>query len=201
MGRKRIHPVRVPGRPLFWDDDDVLRGVLCGAVTSTRRLIKPQPPEWATSFGWSRYTPKGYISGRGELNGKTCEVLIKTGWTVGKKVWVREAFAGEEGGRLIYRADGGPTPPAAWCSAMYAPRWSSRCTLLIEALRVERLQAIAKASTQEWAAEGCPLPLRDDPAARVEWFREKWDELHAESGHAWATDPVVRVLTFKRVEP
>jgi hypothetical protein len=109
------------------------------------------------------------------------------------------------------------------------PRWASRITLLLEDVRVERLQAI---TTADILAEGITYPVTTEGCQdgqccalmRVsgEYLPEQylepgaelthetllrahvaaaWDELNAKRGHGWATNPWVWALTFHVVRP
>ena len=129
---------------------------------------------------------------------------------VGDRLWVREAFAPCEGFAL-YRADEPKPTPDRWSPSIHMPRWASRITLEVTAVRLEQLQEITEA---DCLAEGpyrhdepsqitggimvLPEPekpwLRSTPRA---WYRELWDSLHG-SG-AWAANPEVVVISFRRI--
>lgn len=79
-----------------------------------------------------------------------------------------------------------------WRPSIHMPRWASRITLTVTAVRVERLQEI---STDDALAEGCGL--RDGMhhlALRIAEFRDLWNSLHGPS--AWDANPEVVALTF-----
>jgi hypothetical protein len=146
----------------------MVRALLAGAKTQTRRVLNPQPaPEAAAINPVSRYG------------------------TVGDRLRVREAFRIDgftSRPSVVYRADA-DDPRVRWRSPIHMPRWASRITLVIEAVRVERLQAIDDADA---SAEGFPPPL-----PRTE-FHATWLSLHGTS--AWNDNPWVWVLTFRRHE-
>lgn len=95
-----------------------------------------------------------------------------------------------------------------WGSSRYMPRWASRLTLLVTAVKVERLQDI---SEEDAKAEGAGLyvpghgfitqdELRGDPgysnflAPRL-GFEVIWTEINGPG--AWQANPWVAVITFE----
>ncbi|WP_205287721.1 hypothetical protein [Luteibacter yeojuensis] len=89
-----------------------------------------------------------------------------------------------------------------WRSPIHMPRWASRITLEVTAVRVERLQDITEDEAQ---AEGvAPGFLCEDDVVRasaryVNGFRMLWDDL-AKDGTRWADNPWVWVVEFRRIE-
>lgn len=59
-------------RPILMNARSV-KGILSGQKTQTRRIMKPQPPEWCTEFGYTAFTPQSHISGRGRHEGEPSE--------------------------------------------------------------------------------------------------------------------------------
>lgn len=124
----------------------------------------------------------------------------------------------------IYREgwtrSGGGVP---WKPSIFMPRWASRITLEVTAVRVERLQEIAEADAK---AEG--LAIREDlppdpdafhppgsygyvtgldpyPQGRIfptarEAFADGWDRINGKRA-PWESSPWVWVLEFRRVSP
>ena len=89
-----------------------------------------------------------------------------------------------------------------WRPSIFLPRWASRITLAVTAVRVERLQEISEADA---IAEGV---LRTGGRAQLqpnhfrparELFSELWDSIN-EDRAPWASNPWVWVVEFKRVE-
>lgn len=95
--------------------------------------------------------------------------------------------------------DGGKGP---FRPSIHMPRWASRLTLIVEAARVESLQAI---SEQDALAEGTQEPsLRElgDELAQAAWserqvYQRLWQFLHEKPGQRWEDNPEVLVLTFR----
>ena len=75
-----------------------------GEKTQTRRIMKPQPPDWVREFGYSCFTPKGSISGRGTYKGKgPAEKFFKCPYgTVGDRLYVKEGLE-KDGQYIRYR--------------------------------------------------------------------------------------------------
>ena len=95
-------------------------------------------------------------------------------------------------------------PHCRWRPSIHMPRWASRITLEVEAVRVERLQEI---DAYDAKAEGCDM----HPGSRdkqqsweqevLEEYEALWDILNAKRGYGWDTNPWVWVIGFKRVSP
>lgn len=112
-------------RPILFSGP-MVRAILAGKKTVTRRVVKPQPPPWANEIGVSAFTPPGMLSARGSHpeHGPS-EAFVKQRWDPGDCLWVRESFwqvrsypmmlpsgeveSGNNWGSLVhYSADGPP---------------------------------------------------------------------------------------------
>jgi hypothetical protein len=81
------------------------------------------------------------------------------------------------------------------------PRWASRLTLIVEAVKTEMLQDISEEDAQaegvapstsgQWA-DGEPIKTYRTGFVRI------WGELHGDD--AWAANPEVVALTFRVIE-
>ncbi|HBR5904892.1 TPA: morphogenetic protein [Klebsiella pneumoniae] len=146
---------------------EMVRAILDGRKTQTRRIIKPQPEA----------TLSGSLSGKWlsrPLNGlllpKIEDIAIHCPFgVVGDRIWVRETFQGplfdydlmdsyckdptpfEKPEFCVYKADGVPAPEfydaddelhCCWRPSIHMPRWASRIMLEITDVRVERLNSI-----------------------------------------------------------
>jgi len=103
-----------------------------------------------------------------------------------------------------------PFQRARWAPATQMPRWASRLTLIVEAVRIERLQAIGR---DDAIAEGLrPWPLGlglfwrwPPPYHRRPWrapvaaYRHYWSATRGTEGERWEDDPEVVVLRFRVV--
>jgi len=170
---------------------EMVRAILEGRKTQTRRVIKPQPIDKL----WMAVCPYG-----------------ERGW----RLWVRESWRPADLGRvpgerqpIQYRADEATlerhyhVAPAAyfpgeakWRPSIHMPRWASRITLEVVAVRVERVQDIRE---DDAFAEGiCGGDWLGDPVGE---FAKLWDTLNQSRGFGWSVNPWVWVIEFKRVQP
>lgn len=196
-------------RPILFSAP-MIRAVLAGTKTQTRRLVKPAPPpdlphSGGTSWLWSEklgnfqpYGTVGHIPMPMKM-GIRCPFGV-----IGDRLWVRESFRmSASGGEVHYpaslsdydRAEKGP-----WKPSIHMPRAASRIDLDVTGVRVERLQDITPSDA---IAEGIfgdgryatepPLPY---PVAT---FKKLWDSINGGRG-SWASNPWVWAVSFRRVE-
>ena len=179
----------------------MVRAILDGLKTMTRRVVKPQPPEnglpvrfW---YGWPGVAPSG------EDN----NVLVSP-YRRGGLLWVRETWAKvpwhgvEDSCKYLYRADDPPSyewdPERGdrWSPSIFMPREASRITLRVTDVRVERLQDI----TEEDAVREGVQAIPEAPASLTDRtaFARLWDSLNAKRGHGWDVNPWVWVIAFER---
>lgn len=84
----------------------------------------------------------------------------------------------------------------------FMPRWASRITLEVTAVRVERLQNISEGDA---VAEGCSSNFEAGTAAdEIETAREqflrRWDEINARRGFPSSSNPWVFAYTYKLID-
>ena len=89
----------------------------------------------------------------------------------------------------------GMTP--RWRPSIHMPRWASRLTLEVTAIRVERVQDITEADAMAEGFKDVVGKYARGDEARI-WFAELWDIINAERGYGWAENPYVWVIEFKR---
>ncbi|HGM5387443.1 TPA: hypothetical protein ACKP07_000271 [Serratia marcescens] len=87
----------------------------------------------------------------------------------------------------------------AWRPSIHMPRWASRITLEITAVRVERLNDI---SHEDAKAEGCCYGrgggIPDFAVTPADHFPTLWASIYGEE--SWNANPWVWVIEFRRVE-
>lgn len=198
-------------RPIIFSSE-MVRAILGGRKTQTRRVIKPQPPRWV----WSVYKfEEANLNLRGS---KHLYPEVPDYWVhcpygqPGDRLWVRETFSPyyfDAKSRNAYRADwtlecGEFVPEPKWTPSIFMPRWASRITLEVTGVRVQPLRGI---SGEDVLAEGCGKPIGTElvyghvtEAWNKRDFSIMWDKLNAKRGYSWAKNPWVWVVEFKRVE-
>lgn len=193
--------------------DEMVRAILSGRKTQTRRPCKVQPAKgWepacyftgAPQHGWSNYR-----RGRNavwEQDGSR----YWPRYAVGDRLWVRETFrmrsrdsfrlktSCDEGLFSVapeYRATTKVSVHGPWSPSIHMPRCASRITLEITATNIHRLRDINEIDCY---FEGRPLDLEMDPVSRpgANWFRQLWDNIYAKRGLGWDSNPVVEAYTF-----
>lgn len=198
-------------RPILFNAP-MVRALLDGSKTQTRRVCKPMNAWVDQDCREVRNlsgVPHHYMKGA-KL---AIERLRSPYGQVGDQLWVRESFYEEfdrapideeerldwiESGYLLYRASddqaygsGGFLP---WKPSIHMPRWSSRITLEIISVRVERLHDITRGDCM---AEGCPFPnlaKKTDPKG---WYSALWTSING--ADSWDANPWVWVIEFKKV--
>lgn len=194
-------------RPILFNDA-MVRAVLAGQKTVTRRAV----PSWqlpsfdAAAEGIPKWLAIAQRDRRygfavfGETEDECAQALTTAGTCpiaqVGGRLWVREAFA-DIGCRLTYRAsrdDGAHCQVKRWTPSIHMPRWASRLTLEVTAVRIERVQAI---SLDQIRAEGLDTPCVGC-AAEAD-LRGQWKDLWESTGGDWQANPWVWVVEFRVV--
>lgn len=195
----------------------MVRAILDGRKSQTRRVVKPQPYIdgqgnfcWnSRNFGQDFNGPHIQAIASPIPSSKTKRVHCPFG-KPGDRLWVREAWATHSCFDAIpprdlttrsihYQADG-KAETGKYRQAFHMPRWASRILLEITAVRVERLQDI---SEDDALAEGVTFknPVNPGHAARMgrEAFAELWQSINGPD--SWDENPWVWVIEFKRVQP
>jgi hypothetical protein len=191
-------------RPIIFSAP-MVRAILEGRKTMTRRVLKPQPQSVDGSGRW--YAMPG---GGESLN---CHRLP---YTPGDLLWVREAWRTEArfdkmpmkdeptGALVSYEADYDREPNDGCRGrlrpSIHMPRWASRLTLRVTGVKVERLHDITEEDAKAEAAEAVGYIDEYDVGDRsyVVGFAGLWASIHGPL--AWAANPWVAAITFKRVK-
>jgi hypothetical protein len=182
----------------------MVRAILEGRKTQTRRVVKPQP-EYIQPDGTIK--PLAAVSEANQMIARgRLAARCKYG-TVGDRLWVRETWSYHEphddcSGK-VYAADQVSIseemrPQMRWRPSIFMPRWMSRITLEITDVRVERVQDISEADAQaEGMTERTRLPGVEPLYAMT--FAKLWDSINAKRGYGWDANPWVWVVEFKRI--
>ncbi len=206
----------------------MVRAILAGTKTQTRRVMKPQFAADAVPAEMPATDPIGGWVVGGHSGLWWCDAAANPDdarrcpyGQPGDRLWVREAWdfipEGDPGtpscAGIRYWADAGyelRTPPSNYNPMLYGkervrpsihmPRWASRITLEVTGVRVERLQDI---SADDARAEGCPdRPVKGAEQSSVDVLAKLWfHDLWAQINgqKSWDANPWVWVVEFKRV--
>lgn len=203
--------VAVREKPILFSGP-MVRAILAGQKTQTRRVVKPQPINFDGIDAWE-YGP----------------------YRAGQCLWVRETFAIETNYNCDFVLNDGPNKPLGpvrwqendeqrwyecpryrasepdcelvtddqdlddyrmrWRPSIFMPRWASRLILEVVDVRVERVQQISDA---EVLSEGFTEGDARDRRCR---FVETWNRLNGgRRGYPWGNNPWIWVVSFRRVE-
>lgn len=176
------HPILFSG--------EMVRAILAGRKTQTRRVVKGTALEWLQPKMFSpafvamqdnKLSPYGYA---------------------GDLLWVRETWCPDWTDHVIYKADGGSAIDAGykteprWRPSIHMPRAASRITLEVVSVRVERVQEV---SPEDCFKEGVVPEKILHPVTPTRLFSGLWDSINAKRGYSWESNPWVWVVEFKQV--
>lgn len=100
---------------------------------------------------------------------------------------------------------------SGWKPSIHMPRWACRLKLEITGVRVERLRDISEADARSEGADGLQWDGEPGHADLIDWplmehanpyrngFALLWESINGDG--AWASNPWVWVVEFKRVSP
>jgi len=194
----------VKERPILFSGP-MVRAILEGRKTMTRRVVKPQPFTVLSRDEWHSRAMSGVDPyGCRPIGSRVLEEMQDECpyGKPGERLWVRETFAKWTSGNCkeccVYRAD---VPQAyEWKPSIHMPRWASRITLEITDVQVERLQEITEADA---IREGSQIPVAELPAScrsgcltERTAFSRIWESINGAG--SWANNPWVWVVSFTR---
>lgn len=180
----------------------MIRALLDGRKSQTRRVLKPQPPIAPNAGPFYRPHPtKAPHEWHCTLGGYIHNIQIVP-YAPGDLLWVCEPLRLAEHPQiedlysLLYKADDAPvfgdhSIKTHELIARFMPRWASRLTLEVTDVRVQRVQEISEGDA--WL-EG--IDQRLDALCRDD-FRALWDSLNAKRGYGWDANPWVCAITFR----
>lgn len=203
---------------------DMVRAILAGTKTQTRRVVKPQPirDPYNGCDGdlviWGRTVQRLAPSPSGDSRSKITVPVPCPYGVPGDRLWVRETWCPGRGlafvaspeilmapagaalaPGVIYSADGASLPPGTkWRSSRFMPRWASRLTLVVEAVRVERLSAITDEDAVAEGFVGHASANVDGAVLSVEPGEQYLAAFRAMHNLAADADPWLWVVTFKK---
>lgn len=207
-------------RPIIFSAP-MIRALLDGRKSMTRRVLKPQPPPRDCGDAGISLYGDGFRYGDCDYKDGVFERIP---YAPGDRLYVKEAWRAMDGqdgfsGAQIgaqcleagykrawspvrYEADGAKnnwiadqhtfgSQPGRYRYARFMPRWASRLTLVVTDVKVERLQEMDRGDAM---SEGCPFPNMAAGPNPLDWFRDLWNSLHGPD--AWAGNPWVAAISF-----
>lgn len=207
-------------RPVIFNGE-MVRAILDGRKTQTRRALnwKRQPYTEMAERDDGSLWPWAEDGERGGDIWFSCPF-----GEVGDRLWVRETFAAfdadwkhpgkphdlREGPwqNVVYPASVAKIPDGTCRPSIHMPRWASRITLEITAVRVERLNDISESDAKSEGVKPAGDMLPDYPdtfltpngdfaTAKVA-FQRLWQSIYGEE--SWGDNPWVWVIEFRRLE-
>lgn len=202
-------------RPILFSAP-MVRAILNGSKTQTRRVMKPQPTPWCQGMQTPIYTAtplSAFIEG--------APIFLPNPYgKAGDQVWVRESWevlvVEQHNVALGYAA----TPErersidrealtleqdeqaarfekkSGFVPSIHMPRWASRIQLEITGVRVERLNDI---SVNDSIAEGCNSSFeKGDTRGAKACFQDLWESINGAG--SWSQNPWVWVIEFERIK-
>lgn len=178
-------------RPILFSTE-MVKAILAGRKTMTRRILNPQPDD-AGLHNDSLY-PRSIASdlkgwnGTVDETGESKEFRCRYG-KPGDLLWVRESFVKWEmstgASGYYYKANFPEGTNQKFKPSIHMPKAAARIWLLVEDIRVERLQSIRdRDALNEGIAKG-------------EKFSVLWESIHGPG--SWIVNPWVWVVKFKVV--
>lgn len=208
-------------KPILFNTE-MVRAILDGRKTVTRRSVKltnriPRNAE----FGYTAFTPEGYISVRGDFTDEKGEErygenFIKMPYLPGGILYVRETWGTYsicEGimPTIYYKADGNAPDKIKRKPSIHMPKEAARIFLRVTNVSVERLQDITE---DQAIAEGTKDPYDYQSAEwynrfpylldkyQIAAFAGLWDSTIKKSDldrYGWNANPWVWVIEFERI--
>ena len=190
----------------------MVRALLAGTKTQTRRIFKPDRMTWDANGRYTTHAMRG-----GELSTTGSGPFKPSSWLhycpygqPGDRLWVRESFARVptacESEDIVFAADyqDGSDRAAGvrYTPSIHMPRWASRITLEVTGVRVERLQDIdlADALAEGISDTGALILDRagNEQGGPIAEYAVLWEQINGPG--SWDANPWVWVIEFKRVE-
>jgi len=216
-------------RPVIFNGE-MVRAVLEGRKTQTRRVIKPQPKVIHALY------PDASIETERIFRNGDQRIHCPCG-QIGDRLWVRETWQyadwTEDGMPWIaFKAGGsnrfidGNHIPEDWCerlSDIWADlsvdfdrkggracdkRWRPSIhmprwasRILLEVTDI-RVERVQEIKPEDAIREGYPfdVPTADSSQTYIDWFKNLWASINAKRGFGWDANPYVWVVEFKILE-
>ena len=162
-------------KPILFNTE-MVRAILDWRKDATRRIVKGFIPDDAV-WGYTAFTPKGYISCRGTFADGYGEKFFKLPCEPGDILYVRETWKKAPNGYYYYedwqRND--IADVTKWKPSIHMPKEAARIWLKVTDVRVERLQEITEVQAQ---AEGIRGYSKDGNLYKYAVTDDWWIDFH-----------------------
>lgn len=199
-------------KPILFNTE-MVRAILDGRKSCTRRLVKPQPDEKHTyPLGFATdSTEKRDVGcfgfGIDEYGGSIQYVKPPYGYEPGDILYVRETWCDDRQfthdstpGRYFYKAS--ESENFKWKPSIHMPKEAARIWLKVTGVRVERLQEITIDDIRNEGLSSMAVHAGDMEIAIEEW-KNLWNSTIKKSDlnrYGWDANPYVWVIEFERCE-
>jgi hypothetical protein len=178
---------------------EMIKAILAGRKTQTRRIVKPQP----IIDEESGYAYEGKHRSMYDIhNWKDQFVYDYCRYAPNDVMWVKETFCNFHDG-IIYKIDGKHNSIVdnytyKWKSPLFMPRSAARLFLVVTDVRIEKLNDI---TAEDCIAEGILdsgwIYLRD---SHIKWeYTKLWESINGDG--SWNANPWVFVISFSVIKP
>lgn len=196
-------------KPILFNTE-MVRAILEGRKTVTRRVVKPQPLDKPMCF----HDPEEGLNIVCHVAGMDVLYNFFPPYQPGDILWVRETWCESMGqaGKYFYRAYAGPRDEMKeyahsfnrWHPSIHMPKEAARIILRVKGVRVERLKDI---TPEQIDAEGCKEWAYSATTGELlpsgpSWFVIAWDNTLKPADRAlygWEANPWVFVIEFERI--
>ena len=188
----------------------MVRAILDGRKGATRRIVKGFIPDDAV-WGYTAFTPKGYISCRGTFADGYKGIFFKLPCESGDILYVRETWKKAPNGYYYYEdwQKDDIADVTKWKPSIHMPKEAARIWLKVTDVKIERLQDVTEDGAK---AEGAidnrgfihsPENEYDRIHTAREHFIRIWNSTIKKSNlnrYGWDASPWVWVIEFERCE-
>lgn len=205
-------------KPILFNTE-MVRAILEGRKTATRRVVKPQPSMPDLSFAENRddIDAEKLENYKAKISQNITDRLNKEAvspYHPGDILYVWETWRVFEAGYppyhsvIEYKAGGKerfdkiislPTVKGEWKSPIHMHKEAARLFLRVTGVRVERLQEI---SVEDAVVEGCITPKQTLYVNHKGYFSDLWDSTIKPADlprYGWEANPWVWVIEFERI--
>lgn len=209
-------------KPILFNTE-MVKAILIGIKTQTRRLVKPQPPcvlkkmtEGQHAGAWCLFQDSPMLN---PTTNSPWGAQYSPPYQSGDILWVRETWCkwwlphGEWSYKYKATSPYGNTAPAMpdsddepfsmpWRPSIHMPREAARIFLKVKDVRAEQLQSITMDEIRAEGLTSAAVHVGDEEIAFKEWellwnSTVKKDDLNR---YGWAANPWVWVIEFERCE-